>query len=92
MYVLKKQAVDEEFPERMSVEPDSGVALLGRYGYAARSTVFALIGYFLIQAGVTYQPSDAGLSATRQELATKSWGQWLLWPSPSVCSPTGCSP
>lgn len=79
LYVFKTEAVDEDFLGRMSVGADSVVAALGRYGYAARSVVFALIGSFLLHAGLTYQPTDAGLSAALREIAGYPWGRWLLW-------------
>lgn len=79
LYVFKAEAVDEDFLGRMSVGADSVVAALGRYGYAARSVVFAVIGSFLLHAGLTYQPTDAGLSAALREIAGYPCGRWLLW-------------
>ena len=80
LYVFKLHAVDERFLQRVSVSADSVVAKLGRLGYAARSVVFLVVGYFLFQAGLTYQAGTTkGLSGALQEISGKGWGQWLLW-------------
>lgn len=80
LYVFKTHTLDKKFVGRLTVGPDSGVAQLGRYGYAARSIVYVLIGYFLLQAGITYEAGKTeGLSGALKELAGKSWGQLLLW-------------
>jgi hypothetical protein len=80
IYIFKKHVVDEQFLERVSVTSDSWVAKLGRFGYAARSIVFVVIGYFLAQAGITYEPGKTrGLSGALQEISGEGWGQWLLW-------------
>lgn len=79
-YVVKKHTVDQEFTERLERGRDSWVATLGRYGYLARSAVYVAVGWFLIQAGLTYDPNDAkGLSGTLQELSGEGWGRLLLW-------------
>ena len=80
VHVFKKHAMDEEFLQRISVARDGAIATLGRFGYAARSVVFLVIGYFLIQAGLTYEPGTTkGLSGALQEISGKGWGQWALW-------------
>ncbi len=80
IYNFKKHTVDEEFLQRMSVSADGWVSKLGRAGYAARSVVFVVIGYFLVQAGLTYEPGETkGLSGALQAISGESWGQWLLW-------------
>ena len=80
LYVFKLHAIDERFLQRLTVSADSAVAKLGRLGYAARSVVFLVIGYFLFQAGLTYQAGTTkGLSGALQEISGKGWGQWLLW-------------
>jgi hypothetical protein len=79
-YVFKAQTMDEKFLERIAVAPDSWVAKLGRFGYAARSVVYVVIGYFLLQAGITYEAGQTkGLSGALQEISGKGWGQWVLW-------------
>lgn len=78
VYVFKRHSVDSKFMERLSTTSDA-VERAGRFGYAARSVVWALIGYFLVQAAITYDPEQAkGLSGALQEVADASWGPWLL--------------
>ena len=50
------------------------VVRFGRFGVAARAVVFALIGWFLVRAGLRYDPRQAG--GVEQSLAT-------LWNEPS---------
>jgi Domain of Unknown Function (DUF1206) len=42
--------------------------------------VYAVVGYFFIQAAVAFESSTAkGPSGALIELADEAWGQWLLW-------------
>lgn len=51
----------------------------GRVGLLARSVVYALIGWFLIQAAITANPDQAGgLGEALQTLAQQPYGPWLL--------------
>ena len=50
------------------------VVRFGRFGVAARAIVFALIGWFLVRAGLRYDPGQAG--GMRESLAA-------LWAGPS---------
>lgn len=78
IYMFKKHVVDEEFLQRLSTSED-WIEKLGRAGYAARSAIFLVIGYFLTQAGLTHEPGETkGLSGALQEIAGQGWGQWLL--------------
>lgn len=80
IYAVKKHVVDQEFLERLDVGSDNWIAGFGRAGYAARSVVTAIVGYFFVQAGLTYDPDEAqGMSAALRELAGDGWGQWVLW-------------
>jgi hypothetical protein len=75
----KRHAIDTEFMQRLDTDAD-WVEPLGRAGYAAKAVTLAIIGWFLVQAGLTYQPDEAnGLSAVLQELSGQGWGQLLLW-------------
>lgn len=57
----------------------NGIRKAGRVGIAARATVFALLGVFLIQAALTNDPSKAGgLSDALRELERAPVGPWLL--------------
>jgi len=78
-YMFKRHAIDEKFLERLEVGSRSWVAPVGRLGYAARSVVFVLMGWFLFQAGVTYDPNESkGMSGALKELAGESWGTLAL--------------
>lgn len=80
VYIAKEHALDAKFTRRITEGKDSLVGKLGRAGYAARSVVFVLIGWFFIQAAVAYDADEAkGLSGTLQELSGEGWGQALLW-------------
>lgn len=51
----------------------------GRAGLASRGIVFLLMGWFLIQAGLRYDPSQAsGLAGALETLASQPYGPWLL--------------
>jgi hypothetical protein len=51
----------------------------GRVGLIAQGLVLAMIGSFLIQAAVQYQPSEArGVGGALQTLAQQPYGPWLL--------------
>lgn len=80
VYMVKKHVIDEDFVQRLRVGTDSWVARFGQFGYAARSVIYGVIGYFLIQAGLTYEPgATKGMSGALQELSGKGWGQLVLW-------------
>jgi len=51
----------------------------GRMGLAAQGIVFMMIGSFLVQAGVQFDPSEVrGLGGALQTLAQQPYGPWLL--------------
>lgn len=52
----------------------------GRFGHAARGVVFGIIGGFLVQAALQYDPQKAqGLDGALQALAARQpFGSWLL--------------
>lgn len=55
------------------------VELLGAAGYAARGIVFGLIGWFLVQAGITHDPDrQRTLDETLREVAEADHGPLLL--------------
>ena len=78
IYMFKKHVVDEDFLQRLSTSED-WVEKLGRGGYAARSAIFLVIGWFLTQAGLTPEAgATKGLSGALKEISGQSWGQILL--------------
>ena len=52
---------------------------LGRFGMAARGVTFAVIGWFLIQAGLHHAPAQTkGFSGAFLFLLAQPYGRWLL--------------
>ncbi|WP_127503112.1 DUF1206 domain-containing protein [Actinoplanes solisilvae] len=52
---------------------------LGKAGYMAKGTAYAIAGILVVSAAVTYDPDKArGLDAALKTLAANSWGVWLL--------------
>jgi hypothetical protein len=80
LYQVKKHAVDAGFTERLDVGEGHWITKLGRFGYAARSVVYVMVGWFFLQAAITYNPEESkGLSGALQELAGGGFGQLVLW-------------
>ena len=76
---VKHHTIDAQFMQRLDTNAE-WVDRLGRAGYAAKAVTLAFIGWFLVQAGLTYEPDEAnGLSAVLKELSGQGWGQLLLW-------------
>lgn len=63
---------------RGSPEHEWAVAL-GRFGYTARGVVFGIIGWFLVQAALTFDPNKAkGLDGALLELVKQPYGMILM--------------
>lgn len=63
----------------MSAQERTAMERLGRFGYAARAVVFALIGWFLIQSALTANPNQAvGLDGALWKLTNQPNGMVLL--------------
>lgn len=74
--------IQAKFMKRIAPPPRivDAVKALGRFGYAARSIVFAISGIFFLVAAAQYDPNDAkGISGSLRELAEHGWGRVLLW-------------
>ncbi len=64
---------------KMNANEEKQALNIGRFGLAARGVVFALIGFFLIQAALHANPNDAkGLDGALLVLAQQPYGQILL--------------
>jgi hypothetical protein len=51
----------------------------GMAGYIARGVAFALVGVFLVRAGLTHDPDQTeGLDGALREVADAAYGPWLL--------------
>ena len=80
LYHLYKEVVKKEFAERLAVDDSHWMIKLGRVGYSAQGLIYIVLGYFFIQAAVKFDPDEAkGPSGALQELASYTWGKWLLW-------------
>lgn len=79
-----KRAAGDEFLRKLTMREMSaseirGAKLAGRIGLAARSATFGIIAWFLIKAGLDYDPSVAhGLREALLELARQPNGSVLL--------------
>jgi Domain of Unknown Function (DUF1206) len=65
--------------EQMSERVRKIVEKVGMFGMVARGAVAALIGIFLIQAALTFDPKKAkGLDGSLRTLAQTGWGKFVL--------------
>jgi hypothetical protein len=79
-YNFHKQVVKKTFATRLDASEGSWVVRLGLVGYTAQSLVYAVVGYFLIQAAIAFKSTTAkGPSGALIELADTTWGKVLLW-------------
>ena len=79
-YNFYKQVVRRKFAERLDAGEESWVVRLGLVGYTAQSLVYAVVGYFFIQAAIAFKSTTAkGPSGALIELADTTWGKVLLW-------------
>ena len=79
-----RKAYKQKFTEGLALEEASDktrrvVTKLGTVGYIARGIVFALVGAFLVNAALDYNPDEAvGVDGALLELAGKAYGPWIL--------------
>src|SRR6478736_1544838 len=79
-YNFHKQVITKTFAGRLDADEGSWIVRLGLVGYAAQSLVYAVVGYFFIQAAIAFKSSTAkGPSGALIELADTTWGKVLLW-------------
>lgn len=83
LYQLKQAATadfKEDFDLReMSSEEETWAERAGRLGHAARTIVYFIIGWFLIQAALTSNAQQAGgLGKALDTLQNQPYGPWLL--------------
>jgi hypothetical protein len=79
-YNFHKQVIRKRFAERLDAGEGSWVVRLGVVGYGAQSLVYAVVGYFFIQAAIAFESTTAkGPSGALIELADTALGKALLW-------------
>ncbi len=80
IYSAYRRSFEKRFQYgRMSAQERTSFIRLGRFGYAARGVVFALVGVFLAQAAVAANPAKAsGLGGALVSLTKASYGPYLL--------------
>ena len=79
-YNVYKQVVQRKFAERLDADEGSWVVRVGQFGYAAQSLVYAVVGYFFIQAAIAFKSTTAkGPSGALIELGNTTAGRVLLW-------------
>jgi Domain of Unknown Function (DUF1206) len=76
---IQRKFLEDSKTEQMSHRVRQAFTGLGVFGHVARMVVFALIGWFLIQAAVDYKPSKAvGLDGALAKLSQTSLGPLAL--------------
>jgi hypothetical protein len=79
-YNFHKQVIKKAFAERLDAGEGSWIVRLGLLGYAAQSLVYAVVGYFFVQAAIAFKSTTAkGPSGALIELADTTVGKLLLW-------------
>lgn len=84
LYEAHKYAVEAEFMHRIDTaslehRTREGVEWSGRAGYAGKSAITAVVGIFLVVAGIRHDPDETeGLSGALRSLADSGWGTVLL--------------
>jgi len=79
-YNFYKQVIRKTFADRLDADEGSWIVRLGLVGYTAQSLVYAVIGYFFIQAAIAFKSTTAkGPSGALIELADTALGKVLLW-------------
>jgi len=78
VYQFWHHAIDASFTKRLRTER-LVVVRFGRIGYGARSVVWAVVGWLVVRAALSYDPNQVGgVSTALQELADSTGGPWLL--------------
>jgi hypothetical protein len=84
IYEAYQYAVEAEFRKRLDTSSlghsaQQAVDWSGRAGYAGKSIITAVVGVFLVIAGLRHDPDETeGLSGALRSLADSSWGTVLL--------------
>jgi hypothetical protein len=78
-YALKGRFMEQAKTEEMTADERRLYCTIGRVGLIARAVVFALCGYFLAQAAITYNSANAvGVDGALARLHHQALGPWLV--------------
>lgn len=76
---LSRGFLEDSKTDEMSERTQRWFTALGVFGHVSRMVVFALIGWFLLRAAITFDPDEAiGLDGALEKLAGESYGPVLL--------------
>jgi hypothetical protein len=76
---LSKDFLKDSKTEQMSPQVRKWIEWIGTFGHLARMVVFCLVGAFLINAAIDYNPNKAvGLDGALAKIADASYGPFLL--------------
>ena len=76
---LSKGFLKDSKTEQMSPQVRRWIEWIGTFGHLARMVVFCLVGAFLINAAIDYNPNKAvGLDGALAKIADASYGPFLL--------------
>jgi len=76
---LSKDFLKDSKTEEMSAAARSWIEFIGTFGHLARMVVFGLVGVFLLEAAIDFDPSKAvGLDGALARIAHASYGPVLL--------------
>lgn len=76
---IGKEFLKDSKTEEMSSPVRRWIEWIGTFGHLARMVVFGLVGVFLINAAIDYDPNKAvGLDGALAEIAHASYGPFLL--------------
>jgi len=76
---LARTFLEKSKTAQMSPQVRRAFTALGVFGHLARAVVFALTGYGLVKAAVSYDADEAvGLDGALAQLSSASYGPWLL--------------
>lgn len=78
-YGLSGGFTKQDKTEQMDHDQLKRFCLLGKVGFCGRAIVLGLIGYFLLQAAITYNPGSAvGVDGALAKLHHQTLGPWLV--------------
>ena len=76
---FSKDFLEDSKTEQMSPQVRRWIEWIGTFGHLARMVVFCLVGAFLINAAIDYNPNKAvGLDGALAKIADASYGPFLL--------------